>query len=118
VDKFEPVVILISFPSDGDVKAFATALVSDGEAACVSVLPEMESVYRWQGVIEYACERQLVVKTTRARVQTLRDHLKTLHPYETPEFLVLPVADGGDDYLEWIRGAVGERNSGESRHKG
>ena len=79
---------------------------------------EVESVYRWQGVIEYACERQLIVKTTRARVQTLRDHLKTLHPYKTPEFLVLPVADGGDDYLEWIRGAVGERNSGESRHKG
>ncbi len=106
MDEPEPVVVLITFPSDGDVTTFATALVHHGEAACVSVLPEMESVYRWGGAIEHARERQLIVKTTLAMVDPLKRRVARLHPYDTPEFLVLRVAGGEERYLAWIREAT------------
>ena len=102
----EPVVILITFPADGDVTAFATALVQGRLAACVTVLADAESVYRWEGDIEQTRERQLVVKTTRDRVELLRHRVADLHPYDTPEFLVLGVAGGDATYLAWIRNAV------------
>lgn len=102
----EAVVILITFPTEGDVTAFATALVRDGEAACVSVLPEVESVYRWEGMIERGHERQLIVKTTLDLVDPLRRRVGDLHPYRTPEFLVLRVDDGDEQYLAWITEAT------------
>ena len=94
MDAREPVVILITFPTDGNVMAFARALVHEGAAACVTVLPEGESVYRWEGAIEQARERQLIVKTTCDMVDLLRRRVGDLHPYDTPEFLVLRVAGG------------------------
>ena len=106
-DESEPVVVLTTFPNDGDVRAFALALVGDRQAACVPVLPAGESVYRWEGVVEQARERQLVVKTTREMVDTLRRRVAALHPYDTPEFLVLNVVGGEARYLAWIRDAVG-----------
>ena len=106
-DESEPVVVLTTFPDDGDVQAFALALVGDRQAACVTVLPAGESVYRWEGVIQQARERQLVVKTTRDMVDTLRRRVAALHPYDTPEFLVLRVIGGEARYLAWIRDAVG-----------
>ena len=114
MDEPDPVVILITFPSDGDVTAFATALVRDREAACVSVLPEVESVYRWEGAIEQARERQLIVKTTLDRVDPLRRRVGNLHPYDTPEFLVLRVAGGEERYLAWIRDATASKRSQET----
>ena len=111
MDEPESVVILITFPSDGDVTAFATALVHHGEAACVSVLPEVLSVYRWEGAIEQACESQLIVKTTLEMVDRLRRRVGDLHPYDTPEFLVLRVASGEERYAAWIRDAVGTDGS-------
>ena len=106
MDQPEPVVVLITFPTDGDVTTFARALVGDRVAACVTVLPAGESVYRWEGAIEQARERQLIVKTTRDMVDQLRRRVGDLHPYDTPEFLVLRVADGEERYLTWIRDAV------------
>ena len=102
----ELVVILMTFPTDGDVTAFATTLVRDGAAACVSVLPEMESVYRWHGVIEQTREHQLIVKTTADRVSQLRRRVGDLHPDDTPELLVLRVAGGDERYLAWVRDAT------------
>ena len=107
VEQREPVVVLITFPTDGDVRAFASALVRDREAACVTVLPAAESVYRWKETVEQAREHQLIVKTTRDMVDRLRRRVADLHPYDTPEFLVLPVVGGEQRYLAWIRDAVG-----------
>lgn len=95
------VVVLTTFPADGDVDAFASALVGERLAACVNVFP-VQSIYRWQGAIERAGERQLFIKTTAERVATLKDRIKALHPYEVPEFVVLPVATGTADYLSWL----------------
>ena len=97
------VVVLITFPDDGDVASFAASLVDERLAACVTVSPAVESVYRWNGTVERARERQLMVKTTQARVPSLRRRVQELHPYETPEFLSLPVSGGDERYLTWIQ---------------
>ena len=104
----EAVVVLITFPMDADVRRFASTLVGEGCAACVSILPEVESVYRWQGRVEQARERQLIVKTQRARVDRLRRRVDDLHPYDTPELVVMPVVGGDPRYLAWIAEATAE----------
>ncbi len=81
----------------------ASILVSERLAACVNVLPEMESFYRWKGQVETDQERQLVVKTTARRVPALKARLHNLHGYEVPEFIVLPIVGGSEAYLNWIR---------------
>jgi periplasmic divalent cation tolerance protein len=81
----------------------ASILVAERLAACVNVLPEMDSIYRWKGQVEVARERQVIMKTTTDRVSHLKARLHELHEYEVPEFLVLPIAGGSDEYLRWIR---------------
>lgn len=99
---FKAVVVLTTWPADRDAETFAHALIKDGLAACVNVLPEMRSIYRWRGTVEAAGERQLVIKTAASRVDALRDRVSQLHPYEVPEFLVIAVSEGSERYLGWI----------------
>ena len=103
----EYVVVLSTFPADADLETAARTLVDEQLAACVNMLPAMTSIYRWADRIETASERQVLMKTTRARVPALRERLQALHPYEVPEFIVLPIIDGSDAYLRWIGGATG-----------
>jgi periplasmic divalent cation tolerance protein len=102
----EFVVVLMTLPAEGDSATFASALVEDRLAACVNVLPPMQSIYRWTDGVEQETERQLVIKTTRARVAALWERVRQLHPYDVPEFVVLPVVDGNDAYLRWIADAT------------
>jgi periplasmic divalent cation tolerance protein len=97
------VLILTTLGVSADASAFASTLVDERLAACVNVLPEMDSIYRWQGRVERDREHQLVIKTTAARLPALRERLASLHPYQVPELLVLPVADGSPAYLGWLR---------------
>jgi periplasmic divalent cation tolerance protein len=103
----EYVLVLTTLPADADAVAFAEALVHARLAACVNLLPAMESIYRWQGGVARDPERQLVIKTLRLRVSALWDRVRDLHPYEIPEFVVLPIVDGNDVYLRWIRESTG-----------
>ena len=114
----EAVVVLITFPMDADVRRFASTLVGEGCAACVNILPEVESVYRWQGRVEHARERQLIVKTQKAGVDGLRRRVAELHPYDTPEFLVMPVTDGDPRYLAWLAEATGDPSARPDRADG
>ena len=98
----EYVVVLTTLPADADAPGFARQLVDERLAACVNLLPAMESIYRWDGRVEQDTERQLVLKTSRDRVPALWERVRELHPYETPEFVVVPVIDGSDAYLRWI----------------
>jgi len=100
------VIVLTTVPADRDGVAIGRQLVEEGLAACVSVLPPMVSVYRWQGEVHQDMERQLVIKTRAERVEALMARLTTLHPYDVPECLVLPVAGGSDAYLAWVRDSV------------
>ena len=104
----EYVIVLTTLPADADTRAFGRTLVEERLAACVNLLPVMDSVYRWEGQVEHDTERQVIVKTSRDRVAALWERIRELHPYETPEFVVLNIQDGSDAYLRWI----GESTSG------
>ena len=99
----EFVIALTTLPSDGDAAVFARTLVEERLAACVSFQSGVESVYSWAGHLERNQERQVIIKTTTSRVEALWARVRELHPYDVPEFLVLPVTDGNAAYLQWIR---------------
>ena len=96
------VVILTTMPDGPETDELARTLVDERLAACVNVHAPMTSFYRWNGEVECEPERQLAIKTTRERVSAIAERLRTLHPYELPEFLVLPVEHGSDAYLRWV----------------
>jgi periplasmic divalent cation tolerance protein len=98
----EYVLVLTTLPGDTDASGFARVLVEERLAACVNVLPPMESFFRWEGDIQRDVERQIVMKTGRERVAALWERMRELHPYDVPEFIVLPIVDGNDGYLRWI----------------
>jgi periplasmic divalent cation tolerance protein len=98
----EYVVVLTTLPVDVDSAAFARGIIDERLAACVNVLAPMESVYRWEEEIEQETERQVIIKTSRERVVALWERVRDLHPYDVPEFVVLPIVDGNDAYLRWV----------------
>ena len=108
----EYVLVMTTLSVDADSETFARALVDAQLAACVNVLPVMESVYRWKGTIERESERQLLIKTSRDRVAALWERVRYLHPYETPEFIVVPIVDGNAAYLQWIGESTGSSQPG------
>lgn len=100
------VLVLTTFPEDFDsahLSKFAEDLVSSGRAACVSIMEPMQSTYRWEGKVDVARERQLLIKTTVDRVTDVEAAVSAAHPYDLPEFLVVPVMGGSADYLTWVR---------------
>ncbi len=98
--------ILCACGSRQEGMTIAHTLIEERLAACVNVLPGIESVYRWQGNVESAEEVLLLVKTTQQRFPAVRDRIAELHTYDTPEIIALPVMAGADKYLGWLRGQV------------
>jgi periplasmic divalent cation tolerance protein len=96
------VIVLTTAPDDERAEAWARALVEERLAACVNVHGSMTSFYRWKGRVERDAERQVVIKTTRARIPAVRARLGELHSYDLPEFVVMAVEDGSDEYVKWI----------------
>jgi len=101
-----PCLVLTTWPVDSSVTALAQAIVEARLAACVHVLAAGRSTYRWEGAIEEADERQVVIKTSRARLAALEAHVRAAHPYALPEWLVVDVT-GSPDYVAWIGASVG-----------
>jgi len=95
-------IVLTTMPDDERADELARTLVDERLAACVNVHGPMSSTYRWQQTVEREAERQLVIKTTSARLTALERRVRELHPYEVPEFIVVPVEGGSDDYLRWL----------------
>jgi periplasmic divalent cation tolerance protein len=88
-------------PDLDTAQRIADALVEERLAACVNLLPGMQSTYRWQGKVEHAAEVLLLAKTTRVRMPALQERIVALHPYELPEVLAVE-AGGLPAYLQWI----------------
>jgi periplasmic divalent cation tolerance protein len=99
------VIVLTTLDAGADAQAFARTLVEERLAACVSILPEMTSVYRWRGDIAHGAERQLLIKTSPDRLPALQSRLQALHPYELPELIGLS-AEASPAYLAWVRESV------------
>jgi periplasmic divalent cation tolerance protein len=103
------VLALTTVPGGFDATTLAQQLVGSGAAACVTILPAVRSVYIWQGLPHVDEEQQLLIKTTAERVDALWEALSLHHPADVPEFLVVPVIDGSEEYLKWVERSVGPR---------
>lgn len=97
-----PVIVLTTVAGDYDARPLARALVELRLAACVNIVPAVTSVYRWKDAVEEDGEQLLVIKTTEANVDELRGEIFARHPYEVPEFVVLPIASTSDAYGAWL----------------
>lgn len=93
---------LCSCPDDASATRIADALVGERLAACVSIVPGVRSVYRWHGKVERAGEMLLLVKTSAARADTLRERIVALHPHELPEVIMVETNGGLPAYLDWV----------------
>lgn len=105
----EALVVVTTTETQADAERLAQTLVEHELAACVQVLPQITSVYRWQGKVEQASEALLLIKTTRAAYPELEAVIKQNHSYQTPEIIALPVENGSNAYLDWLRTSVGLR---------
>lgn len=98
----QTILVLTNVADAPAAQLLARQLVAQKLAACVNCLPGVQSVYRWQGAIEEAGEVTLLIKTTQARYAELEAAIKTLHPYQLPEIIALPIVAGLPGYLDWI----------------
>lgn len=99
-------VILVTAPNLKQARKLAQAALNQKLAACANLVPKLESHYWWQGKLETSEEVLILFKTTKNRVSTLKKLVLDLHPYETPEFVALPIQQGSRSYLEWIEESV------------
>ena len=102
----DAIVVFITAPNRDEAVRLAEMLVDRRFAGCVQILPGVESVYRWQGQVERQEEVLLIAKTQAAKFDELEREVRTLHSYETPEIIAVPIASGSEPYLEWLRASV------------
>jgi len=95
-------VVLVTVPDLKTARALAKVVLCDHLAACVNIVPGIESHYWWQGKLERGAELLLVLKTVKSRLAALEEAILAHHPYDTPEFVVLPLVAGNLRYLDWL----------------
>jgi periplasmic divalent cation tolerance protein len=100
-------VVLVTAPDVKTARRLTRAALGARLIACANLIPRIESHYWWQGKIESGTEVLLVLKTTTARLGALEKLIVAKHPYDTPEFLVLPISRGTRRYLDWVDQSVG-----------
>jgi len=98
----DAIVVFMTAANGEEATRLADMLVGAHLAACVQILPEMESVYRWQGKVERQAEVLLIAKTTRGKFDEFDREVRALHSYDTPEIVAVPVVAGSAPYLEWL----------------
>jgi periplasmic divalent cation tolerance protein len=95
-------VVFCSCPDVESAGLLADTLVEERLAACVTRLPGVTSVYRWEGALQRDAEVLLIIKTTAGRLANLSARIESLHPYEVPEVIAIPVTGGSERYLGWV----------------
>ena len=98
----DPIVVFMTAANGEEATRLADLLIGAHLAACVQILPEMESVYRWEGKIERQSEILILAKTTVAKFPDLEREVRVLHSYETPEIVAVPIVAGSTPYLKWL----------------
>ena len=105
----EYITAFVTSPGEETSIAIASALVEDGIAACVNIVPGIRSVYRWEGKVQDDKEELLVIKTRRDLFDALATRVKELHPYDVPEVIAMPIIDGSKTYLDWLADSTSDR---------
>jgi periplasmic divalent cation tolerance protein len=99
----EEIVIFITAPQEDEATRIARSLVEARLAACVNIIKNIRSVYTWQGNVEDDSEVLMIVKTQRNLFDSVSAKVNELHSYDVPEIIALPIIDGSDDYLKWLK---------------
>jgi periplasmic divalent cation tolerance protein len=102
----EAIVVFMTAASSEEAARLAERLVESRLAACVQILPEVESVYRWQGQVERQKEILLIAKTTSSKFEQLEREVRGIHSYDTPEIVAVPLTAGSGPYLRWLKACV------------
>src|ERR1700688_2987509 len=102
----DTVLVLSTAGNEPEARKIAHELVERGLAACVNIIPRIESVYRWEGKVETAEEYLLVIKTTKAHGADVQSAIRELHSYDLPECVVISMEGGSAEYLKWIEDSV------------
>ena len=103
----DPIAVFITAANLDEARRLAEMLVTSKLAACVQLLPAIESVYWWQGKIERSDEVLIIAKTARSKFSQLEGDVRASHSYETPEIVALPIIQGSEPYLDWLAKSVG-----------
>lgn len=98
----QALLVLTNVPDESVANAIAHRLVEQQLAACVNIMPNVRSIYQWQGAVEEATEVTLLIKTTQSRYADLEAAIKSAHPYQVPEVIAMPIVGGLPQYLDWI----------------
>jgi periplasmic divalent cation tolerance protein len=106
----EILLALSTFPDAEIAHRISNQLVSERFAACANILPSVQSIYRWKGEIESGGETLVFFKVSEDRQSAFQDKLRSLHPYDVPEIIFVPVASGLPEYLQWV-----SENCGQAR---
>ena len=102
----EYVVVLNTCPGSITAKQIAQDLVANNHAACVNIIPAIQSVFKWGNQVKNENEYLLIIKTTRENYENVEKRIRALHPYELPEVIAVPITTGLDGYLNWINQAI------------
>lgn len=100
------VIVLVTAPDRKTARLIARAALASRLVACANLVPGVESHYWWQGKLERSNEVLVMFKTTRRNLARLEKTVLSLHPYDTPEFVVLPISAGSRRYLDWLDASV------------
>ena len=100
------VVVLVTAPNLKTARQLAKAALKARLVACANLLPKIESHYWWRGKLECGAESLILFKTARAKLSALEKLILARHPYDTPEFIVLPLTAGNQRYLDWLTASV------------
>ncbi|KPK01764.1 MAG: hypothetical protein AMK71_04415 [Nitrospira bacterium SG8_35_4] len=97
------IVCYITAPNEAEAVKIARALVEDRLAACANIVKNVRSIYTWDGAIEDEAEVLMIVKTQKSLFHKLSEKVKEVHSYDVPEVIALPIIDGSEEYLQWLR---------------
>lgn len=100
-------IVLVTVPDAKVAREIAKSALENHLIACANLVPKIESLYWWEGKIEKSSEVLLLLKTHRDKIEALEQHVVKVHPYDTPEFVILKISDGNKRYLKWITDSVG-----------
>ena len=100
-------VVLVSIPHD-EARKMARLLVENRLAACVNIVPKIDSYFWWDNAVQTEEEALLIIKTTAARFEKLCSFVEEHHPYDLPEIIALPLIDGFSEYIDWVHAETGK----------